>query len=90
MATKQKEIKNTKTEDTKSDSLWRKPIVLDDEADDDPLELLYRGREVVEPAVETKTQLQKEERQPARTKKSKSESSLVIEKTEEKIKKIEL
>ena len=43
---KQKEIKNTKTEDTKSDSLWRKPIVLDDEADDDPLAMLYQGREV--------------------------------------------
>jgi hypothetical protein len=84
MATAKKEMKNTKTEETKSDSLWRKPIVLDDGTGDDPLAVLYRGREVVEPAIETKIQLLKEEEKSAKSKKTKSENSLTVEKKKEK------
>lgn len=38
--------KKTKTEVGNADSLWRQPITLDSFEDDDPLETLYRGREV--------------------------------------------
>ncbi len=38
--------KNTKTEVGNADSLWREPITLDSFENDDPLETLYRGREV--------------------------------------------
>ncbi len=52
MATKSKQ---KKAGEPKTDLLWRKPITLDAEDDDDPLAMLYRGREVGEPAFETNT-----------------------------------
>ena len=45
--------KDEKTEDTKADSLWRKPITLNSFEDEDPLAALYRGREVGDEAVNT-------------------------------------
>jgi hypothetical protein len=66
MATKRKEIKNTKTEEPEMNSLWRKPIVLDDETIDDPLETFYRGKEVNKPEVKTKRNVKsKSEKEPA-------------------------
>ncbi len=43
-----KDQKQPSGQDTKPDSLWRKPITLDSFEDDDPLAALYRGREVGE------------------------------------------
>ncbi len=45
MGTGQKNEKQTVTEDTQTDSMWRRPIILDSFEDEDPLATLYQGRE---------------------------------------------
>lgn len=46
MAAGEKNEKQVVTEGTQTDSLWRKPIILDSFEDEDPLAALYQGREV--------------------------------------------
>jgi hypothetical protein len=59
-----------------SDSLWRKPITLDSFEDDDPLETLYRGREVGNSENDAENTAQTKAKKPAKSAGEKAESSM--------------
>ncbi len=59
MAAGKKDKKQAGAEKPKADSLWRKPITLDAFEDDDPLAMLYQGREVGESTAGVENQPKK-------------------------------
>ena len=65
MATVKKNKTTEIVEVVSSDSLWRKPITLDSFDEDDPLETLYRGREVDDSKGDGENTVQIESEKPA-------------------------
>jgi hypothetical protein len=86
MSTTKNIKKNIATRDSKTDITWRKPIVLDDETEVDPLALLYRGRAIEEAESDSKKMVYKEEMREEITESAKSENSQKDTKINEKTK----
>jgi hypothetical protein len=74
MATVKKNKSTEAREAGSSDSLWRKPIALDSFEDDDPLETLYRGREVGNSENDTVNTAQTKAKKTAKSAVEKAES----------------
>ena len=83
--------KQKKADEPKTDLLWRKPITLEAEDDEDPLAMLYRGREVIEPTFETHTKSEKLSEKVAEPAEIEAKKAIIIEErneiTERKIRK---
>lgn len=75
--------KQKKADEPKTDLLWRKPITLDAGDDEDPLAMLYRGREVSEPAFETNTKSEKLSEEVAEQSKNEPKKAVTIEERKE-------
>jgi hypothetical protein len=73
-------VKKNKTTEVEAagstDSLWRKPITLDSFEDHDPLETLYRGREVGNSENEAENTAQTKAKKPAKSAGGKAERSM--------------
>jgi len=75
MATTKKNQKSGKDAEASADSLWRKPITLDSFEDEDPLAMLYQGREVGNSTINQTSSPQKPKENPVVVPDKKSKNS---------------